>query len=70
MLVNQRLGLSILIATLFVMVATVYIFFDYQRDHRDTLAKTQGLDLARLLGAMSWNELIPDQGKKGRSSID
>ena len=65
MLVNQRLGLSMIIATLVVMVATVYIFFDYQRDSRETIAKEQGLDLARLLGGMSWNELIPANGRKG-----
>ena len=63
--VNQRLGLSTIIATLLVMVATAYIFFDYQRDNRETLAKTQGLDLVRLLGGMSWDELIPANGRKG-----
>ena len=63
--VNQRLGLSMIIATLLVMVATAYIFFDYQRDNRETLAKTQGLDLVRLLGGMSWDELIPANGRKG-----
>ena len=63
--VNQRLGLSMIIATLLVMVAITYIFFDYQRDNRETLAKTQGLDLVRLLGGMSWDELIPANGRKG-----
>ena len=54
-----------IIATLLVMVAITYIFFDYQRDNRETLAKTQGLDLVRLLGGMSWDELIPANGRKG-----
>ena len=65
MLIIQRLGLSMIVATLFVMVATVYIFFDYQRDSREIIAKEQGLDLARLLGGMSWSELIPANSGKG-----
>ena len=65
MLVIQRLGLSMIVATLFVMVATVYIFSDYQRDSREIIAKEQGLDLARLLGGMSWSELIPANSGKG-----
>ena len=54
-----------IIATLFVMIAIAYIFFDYQRDSRETVAREQGLDLARLLGGMSWNELIPANGRRG-----
>jgi heme/copper-type cytochrome/quinol oxidase subunit 2 len=38
MRLNQRFGLIMIIATLLVMVATVYILFDYQRDNRATLA--------------------------------
>ena len=62
---NQRLGLTMIVATLLVMVALGYLLFDYQRDNRAELARAQGLDLVRLLGGMSWNELIPEQGKKG-----
>ncbi len=52
-------------ATLFVMLAIAYLFFDYQRDHRETLVRAQGLELVRLLGGMSWAELIPEKGRKG-----
>ena len=52
-------------ATLFVMLAITYLFFDYQRDHRETLVRAQGLELVRLLGGMSWAELIPEKGRKG-----
>ena len=65
MQLNQRFGLTMIIATLLVMVATVYILFDYQRDNRAELARAQGLDLVRLLGGMSWDELVPRQGRKG-----
>ncbi len=54
-----------IVATLLVMAAMSYLLFDYQRDNREQLARAQGLDLVRLLGGMSWNELIPAQGRKG-----
>ena len=65
MQLNQRFGLIMIIATLLVMVATVYILFDYQRDNRAEIARAQGLDLVRLLSGMSWDELVPRQGRKG-----
>ena len=65
MQLNQRLGLSMIVATLFVMVATAYLFFDFQRDQRQAMAKIQGLDLVRVLGGMSWDELVPANGRKG-----
>jgi PAS domain S-box-containing protein len=69
MQLNQRFGLTMIIATLLVMVATVYILFDYQRDNRAELARAQGLDLVRLLSGMSWDELVPRQGRKGLLEI-
>ncbi|MCP4875807.1 MAG: PAS domain-containing protein [Gammaproteobacteria bacterium] len=66
---NQRFGMIMIIATLLVMVATVYILFDYQRDNREALARAQGLDLARLLSGMSWNELVPQAGRKGLLAV-
>ncbi|MDH3633295.1 MAG: PAS domain-containing sensor histidine kinase [Gammaproteobacteria bacterium] len=65
MQINQRFGLTMIIATLLVMVATVYLLFDYQRSNREDLARAQGLELVRLLSGMSWNELVPEAGRKG-----
>ncbi len=62
---NQRFGLIMIVATLLVMLVTVYILFDYQRKDRENLARAQGLDLVRLLGGMSWSELVPDRGSQG-----
>jgi PAS domain S-box-containing protein len=62
---NQRFGLIMIIATLLVMLVTVYLLFDYQREERENLARAQGLDLVRLLGGMSWDELIPATGRQG-----
>lgn len=65
MQINQRFGLTMIIATLLVMVATVYLLFDYQRSNREDLARAQGLELVRLLSGMSWDELVPQAGVKG-----
>mgnify|MGYP003652914967 CR=1 FL=1 len=62
---NQNFGLTMIFASLLVMAATGFLLFDYQRDFRENQARTQGLDLVRLLGGMTWSELIPDAGKKG-----
>ncbi len=62
---NQRFGLTMILATLVVMVATVFLLFDYQRDDRENLARAQGLDLARLLSGMPWRELVPANGRQG-----
>jgi PAS domain S-box-containing protein len=69
MQINQRFGLTMIIATLLVMVATVYILFDYQRSNRDDLARAQGLELVRLLSGMSWTELVPQAGTKGLLAV-
>jgi PAS domain S-box-containing protein len=66
---NQRFGLTMIIATLLVMVATVYILFDYQRSNREDLARAQGLELVRLLSGMSWPELVPQTGTKGLLAV-
>jgi len=66
---NQRFGLTMIIATLLVMVATVYILFDYQRDNREQQARAQGLELVRLLSGMSWHELVPQAGRKGLLAV-
>ncbi len=65
MRIKQRFGLILILATLVVMFATVFILFEYQRDERERLARAQGLDLVRLLGGMSWSELAPHRGKQG-----
>ena len=65
MLSNQRFGLIMILATLLVMGATAYLLFDYQRVNREAQARAQGLELARLLGGMQWQELAPKQGSQG-----
>jgi PAS domain S-box-containing protein len=75
---NQRPGLIMIIAALLVMSSMGYLLFDYERSNRTELARAQGIDLVRLLGGMSWQQLVPaaDQKsylevlKRGQSNAD
>ena len=61
---NQRPGLIMIIAALLVMSSMGYLLFDYERSNRAELARAQGIDLVRLLGGMSWQQLVPAAGQK------
>lgn len=52
-------------ASLLVMGIVLFLLFEYQRDARLEQARTQGVGLARILGGMSWQELVPEQGDSG-----
>jgi two-component system sensor histidine kinase VicK len=62
---NERVGLIMIAATLLVMGVVVYLALDYQVDLRFKQARVQGVGLVRVLGGMSWDELIPKQGRQG-----
>jgi signal transduction histidine kinase len=52
-------------ASLLVMGLTLYLLSDYQKDTREDQARTQGLALAKLLSSVSWDELVPNNGRQG-----
>ncbi len=62
---NQRLGLIMIVASLVVMGLIVFVSFSYQLDTRLIQARSQGVGLARVLGGMAWDELIPENGRQG-----
>ena len=53
-----------ILAALLVMIAMGYLLFDYERANRADLARAQGIDLVRLFGGMSWEQLVPVAGQK------
>jgi hypothetical protein len=65
MMLFQRSGLLMVVASLLVMGLTIYLLSDFQKDTREEQARAQGLALARLLSGVSWNELIPGDGRQG-----
>jgi two-component system sensor histidine kinase VicK len=62
---NEKVGLIMIAASLLVMAVVVYLAFNYQLDLRLKQSRVQGIGLVRVLGGMSWDELIPKQGKQG-----
>jgi signal transduction histidine kinase len=54
-----------ILASLVVMGMVVYLAFDYQVELRLKQAKVQGVGLVRVLSGMSWDELVPAQGRQG-----
>jgi signal transduction histidine kinase len=62
---NERVGLIMIMASLLVMGVVAYLTFDYQLDARHKQAKDQGVGMVRVLGGMSWEELVPEQGRQG-----
>ena len=65
MIIFQRTGFLMVLASLLVMGLTIYLLSDFQKDTREDQARSQGLALARLLSGVSWNELIPDKAHQG-----
>jgi sensor histidine kinase regulating citrate/malate metabolism len=62
---NERVGLIMIVASLFVMGVVIYLTFNYQVETQLKQARDQGVGLVRVLGGMSWEELVPKQGKQG-----
>ncbi|MCU7947714.1 MAG: PAS domain S-box protein [Candidatus Thiodiazotropha sp. (ex Cardiolucina cf. quadrata)] len=62
---NERIGFVMIVASLLVMGVVVLISFNYQLDSRLEQVRIQGIGLARVLGGMSWEELVPKQDGPG-----
>jgi two-component system sensor histidine kinase VicK len=62
---NERVGLIMIMASLLVMGVVAYLTIDYQLETRLKQAREQGVGLVRVLGGMSWEELVPTRGKPG-----
>lgn len=53
------------LASLLVMGVVAYLSFDYQQETRLKQNRSQGTGLARVLGGMSWDELVPKGSRQG-----
>jgi two-component system sensor histidine kinase VicK len=62
---NERIGLIMIFASLLVMGVVLFLSFNYQLETRLAQARSQGISLVRLLSGMSWEELVPANGRPG-----
>jgi PAS domain S-box-containing protein len=62
---SERTGLIMILASLLVIGVVVFVSFNEQIDTRLKQVRSQGVGLARVLGGMSWDELVPERGRQG-----
>lgn len=54
-----------ILATLLVIGVVAFVVVNQQSDSRLSQIRSQGVGLTRILGEMSWQELVPDPGRQG-----
>lgn len=62
---SERTGLGIVVASLGVMAVVAYMFLFEHTQARMEQVRGQGVALARVLGGMSWQELVPSSASGG-----
>jgi len=62
---NERLGLTMIAASLTVIVMIVGLLFQYEQESREALNRSQGVSLTRLLSGMPYDQLISNSQRGG-----
>ncbi len=62
---SERIGLIMIVASLLAIGAVALVVFSEQSQQRLTQVRSHGVGLARVLGGMAWQELVPGQGRQG-----
>ena len=65
MLKADRIGLIIVVASLLVIMALVWLLFGNQRDHEIADIRTQGVSLARAISGVPYDQLVPGGTQQG-----
>ena len=66
---KERLGLTMIIASLAVIAVTVFLLFFYQQKNEIAHIRDQGTNLARVLSRLPYEQLVPDQGQQSALSV-
>ncbi|MDH3588290.1 MAG: PAS domain-containing sensor histidine kinase [Gammaproteobacteria bacterium] len=61
---DERLGLTMIAASLAVIGLIVFLLFQYQHDTRQERLREQAISLTRVLAEIPFNQLVPQQGQK------
>ena len=62
---NERMGLTMIGASLLVIGLIIALMFHYQRTTREQAINAQGVSLARVLSEMEYSQLVPAPGRRG-----
>ncbi len=63
--VSQRMGLMVILASLFAAASIVYLIFNHLHSSRIAQIRTQGIDLVRLISEIPYYQLVPNDGHRG-----
>jgi PAS domain S-box-containing protein len=66
---KERLGLTMIMATLAVIAVTILLLFVYQQKNEEAHIRDQGTNLARLLSRLPYAQLVPGQGQQSALSV-
>ena len=66
---NERLGLIMIAASLFVIALVITLLFQYQQESQEEQIKAHGVSLTRLLSGMPMAQLVPPKGKTGMLQV-
>ena len=62
---NDRLGLVMIVASLFVIALTVATLLWHQKESREAQIRKQGTSLTRMLSGLPYTQLVPSPGQQG-----
>ena len=66
---NERLGLTMILASLLVIMVTVFLLFSYQQNNRESHIREQGTSLARILTRIPFEQFTDSSRLNGEFSI-
>ncbi len=66
---QERLGLTMILASLAVIMVTLALLFSYQQNEQIAHIREQGTSLARVIARIPYEQLIPESGRTGALSV-
>lgn len=66
---TERLGLTMIVASLAVISVTVLLLFQYQQRDEETYIRSQGASLVRILSRIPFEQFTPEPGKTSILSV-
>ena len=63
--VSQRIGFMMIVSSLLSVCVIIYVLFSHQHKSEIKQIRSQGIELVRLLSEIPYQQLLPNQGRRG-----
>ena len=63
--VSQRIGFMMMVSSLVTVCVIIYVLFNHQYKSEIKQIRSQGIELVRLLSEIPYQQLLPNQGRRG-----